>query len=109
MSDICVRISPYKLTWKEAEEKCKSEGAHLLHIMAVEVQKDLISLIKKKETMKSYFEEGTWSTGELEGYWTGGMVSILQHFHDKYKNTMITLVLETAPIPTTPAKLKAKH
>ena len=80
MSDICVRISPYKLTWKEAEEKCKSEGAHLLHIMAVEVQKDLISLIKKKETMKSYFEEGTWSTEELEGYWTGGMVSIFHHF-----------------------------
>merc|ERR1712008_362180 len=34
----------------------------------------LTSLIKKKETVKSYFAAGAWSTDELEGYWTGGMV-----------------------------------
>ena len=70
-----MRVSPYKLTWDDAEAKCKEEGAHLLHIMTEEVQIGLIKLIKKKEREKSFFELNNWSTQDLEGYWTGGMVS----------------------------------
>ena len=79
IEDICVRVSPYKLTWDDAEAKCQDEGAHLLHIMSEEVQIGLIKLIKKKEREKSFFELNNWSTSDLEGYWTGGMVIII-HF-----------------------------
>ena len=75
VADVCVRISPYKLTWEDAETKCQTEGSHLLHIMSEAVQKGLVALIKKKEAVKSFFALNTWSTEELEGYWTGGMVS----------------------------------
>ena len=70
-----MRISPYKLTWDEAEAKCQAEGAHLVHIMNEKVQMSLMQLIKKKERDKSYFELNNWSTQDLEGYWTGGIVS----------------------------------
>ena len=76
VADVCVRISPYKLTWEDAETKCQTEGSHLLHIMSEAVQKGLVALIKKKEAVKSFFALNTWSTEELEGYWTGGMVSV---------------------------------
>ena len=75
VEDICVRISPYKLTWEDAEAKCQEEGSHLLHIMSESVQTGLIKLIKSKEKVKSFFELNNWSTQDLEGYWTGGMVS----------------------------------
>jgi hypothetical protein len=29
---IIVRVSPYSLTWDDAEEQCKTEGAHLAYI-----------------------------------------------------------------------------
>ena len=37
-------------------------------------------LLKKKESIKDFFEINKWSTGELDGYWTGGMVGILFAF-----------------------------
>ena len=75
VEDICVRISPYKLKWEDAEAKCQTEGSHLINIMSEAVQIGVIKLLKKKEAVKSFFELNNWSTQDLEGYWTGGMVS----------------------------------
>ena len=74
LEDTCVRISPYRLSWDAAEEKCQSEGGHLLTIQSQSLQFKLLLLIKKKETIKNFFEVNKWSTKELEGYWIGGMV-----------------------------------
>ena len=80
MEDVCVRVSPYKLKWDEAEAKCQEEGAHLIHVMSLEVQKGVEKLIKKLQLTKSFFEVNKWSTDELEAYWTGGTVSKTQIF-----------------------------
>ena len=76
VDDICVRVSPYRLTWDAAQEKCQTEGAQLLSIMSKDVQFGLMALLKKKESTKEFFEINTWSTTELDGYWTGGQVKI---------------------------------
>lgn len=76
VEDICVRISPYRLGWEAAEEKCKTEGGHLLSILSEAIQMGVNRLLKKKESIKDFFEINKWSTGELDGYWTGGMVGI---------------------------------
>lgn len=69
-----MRVSPYKLKWQDAEAKCQTEGAHLIHIMNEAVQKGVEKLIKKLQLTKTFFEVNKWSTDELEAYWTGGMV-----------------------------------
>ena len=74
LEDLCVRISPYRLSWDAAEAKCQTEGAHLLSILSQTVQFKLMLLIKKKESTKNFFEVNKWSTKELEGYWIGGTV-----------------------------------
>ena len=75
VDDICVRISPYRLKFQDAEDKCQSEGGHLLSIMSQAVQTKLNALLRKKESDKDFFEVNKWSTTELDGYWTGGHVS----------------------------------
>ena len=75
--DLCVRISPYPLTWNDAEAKCQSEGGHLLHIMSQEVQSGIQALIRKKQNLKDFFEADKWQNGLsslTEKYWIGGMV-----------------------------------
>ena len=74
LEDICIRISPYRLSWDDAEAKCQTEGAHLLSILSESVQFKLLQLLKKKESTKDFFEVNKWSTKELEGYWIGGTV-----------------------------------
>ena len=74
VEDICVRISPYRLKWDEAEAKCQTEGGHLVSIMSEAIQYGINKLIKKKESIKDFFEINKWSTSELDGYWTGGQV-----------------------------------
>ena len=77
VSDLCVRISPYPLSWNDAEAKCQDEGGHLLHILSQEVQTGVQELIQKKKQLKDFFEDDKWSTGlssSNEKYWIGGMV-----------------------------------
>ena len=74
MENICVRISPYRLKWDEAEAKCQTEGSHLLSILSQSVQAGINKLLKKKETIKEFFEINKFTTTELDGYWTGGTV-----------------------------------
>ena len=76
LEDLCVRVSPYRLSWDNAEAKCQSEGGHLLSITSQTLQLKLMLLIKKKESTKNFFEVNKWSTKELEGYWIGGTVSL---------------------------------
>ena len=77
LEDTCIRISPYRLSWDGAEEKCQAEGGHLLSIQSESLQFKLLLLIKKKESIKNFFEVNKWSTKELEGYWIGGTVIIV--------------------------------
>ena len=86
MGDICVRISPYRLNWEAAEAKCKTEGGHLLSIMSETIQMGLNRLLKKKESIKDFFEINKWSTGELDGYWTGGQVGYKVSFQISVNN-----------------------
>ena len=74
LGDLCVRISPYRLSWEAAEEKCQEEGGHLVSITSEALQFKLLLLIKNKEATKEFFQLNQWTTKELEGYWTGGMV-----------------------------------
>ena len=77
VSDLCVRISPYPLSWNDAEAKCQDEGGHLLHILSQGVQTGVQELIQKKKQLKDFFEDDKWSTGlssSNEKYWIGGMV-----------------------------------
>ena len=77
VEDVCVRISPYPLTWSEAEAKCVSEGSHLLHILSEEVQTGVEKLVKTKMKLKDFFSMDKWATGlssEHEKYWIGGKV-----------------------------------
>ena len=72
-----MRISPYPLTWAEAEAKCVSEGANLLHILSEAVQTGVEKLVKSKMKLKDFFSMDKWSTGlssEHEKYWIGGKV-----------------------------------
>ena len=76
--DLCVRISPYPLSWDDAQAKCKSEGGNLLHIINSEVQAGIQALIIKKGREKDFFEEDKWATGlssSTDKYWIGGTVS----------------------------------
>ena len=54
VEDNCIRISPYPLTWPQAEEKCVEEGGHLLHILSQEVQDGVQTLIKSKLRNKDF-------------------------------------------------------
>ena len=77
VEDNCVRVSPYPLTWSQAEEKCADEGGHLLHILSQEVQDGVEALIKAKLRLKDFFTTDKWSTGlssDHEQYWIGGKV-----------------------------------
>ena len=77
VEDSCVRISPYPLTWSDAEDKCVEEGGHLLHILTQEVQDGVEALIKSKLRLKDFFTTDKWSTGlssDHEQYWIGGKV-----------------------------------
>ena len=74
VEDLCIRISPYKLNWDDAQAKCESEGGHLVSLTSEAQQIALNKLIKNKENSKKIFEAGSWTTEEIEGYWTGGMV-----------------------------------
>ena len=93
IDDICVRVSPYKLKWEDAEAKCQTEGAHLIHIMSATIQKGVEKLIKKLQITKSFFENGKWTTDEIEAYWTGGMVSLFlyQKHQQKRKSTTVNI------------------
>ena len=62
VEDNCVRVSPYPLTWSQAEEKCADEGGHLLHILSQEVQDGVEALIKAKLRLKDFFTTDKWST-----------------------------------------------
>jgi hypothetical protein len=35
---IIARVSPYSLSWDDAEEQCKTEGAHLAYIPSLAVR-----------------------------------------------------------------------
>ena len=77
VEDLCVRISPYPLTWDEAEDRCKSEGGHLLHILSEAVQQGVVSLIARKKAIKDFFTIDQWSTGlssSTDKFWIGGTV-----------------------------------
>ena len=79
VEDICVRVSPYRLSWEAAEAKCQTEGGHLLSVMSQSIQFGINALLKKKESIKEFFEVNTWSTTELDGYWTGGQVFVMKY------------------------------
>ena len=77
VEDLCVRISPYPLAWQEAEDRCKSEGGHLLHILSEEVQLGVVSLIARKKAIKDFFTIDQWTTGlssSTDKFWIGGTV-----------------------------------
>ena len=77
VEDLCVRISPYPLTWDEAEDRCKSEGGHLLHILSEAVQLGVVSLIARKKAIKDFFTIDQWTTGlssSTDKFWIGGTV-----------------------------------
>ena len=77
VEDLCVRISPYPLTWDEAEDRCKSEGGHLLHILSEAVQQGVVGLIARKKAIKDFFTIDQWSTGlssSTDKFWIGGTV-----------------------------------
>ena len=76
VENVCVRISPYRLKWDEAEAKCQTEGSHLLSILSESIQLGVNRLLKKKESIKEFFEINKFTTTELDGYWTGGTVSL---------------------------------
>ena len=76
LENVCVRISPYRLKWDEAEAKCQTEGSHLLSILSESIQLGVNRLLKKKESIKEFFEINKFTTTELDGYWTGGTVSL---------------------------------
>lgn len=77
IEDICVRVSPYKLNWYDAQLKCKSEGSSLVNIESANIQSELEGLITLKKQVKPYFEPGIWTTQSQNQYWLGGSVSTL--------------------------------
>lgn len=73
----CIRVSPYKLSWHDAEMKCRSEGGHLADIMSAQQQQDLADHIKLKHEEKPYFEVDKWTTESQHHYWIGATVRCL--------------------------------
>lgn len=77
MAGRCVRVSPAPLTWTQAEQTCREEGGHLLHVTSKELQEGVEGLIKEKMKTKDSFLVDKWSTGltsEHDRYWIGGKV-----------------------------------
>ena len=76
--NICVRVSPYALSWADAELKCMDEGGHLLQIMNEDVQIGVEFLIRSKLRSQMHFELDRWVGGissTTEKFWIGGSVS----------------------------------
>ena len=73
MGNSCVRISVLKLTWAKAEQKCKSEGAHLATIHSEEIQRGLKKLINGKIDMEVTEFQPPYAA-DTETFWTGGTV-----------------------------------
>ena len=79
IGDICVRVSPYPLSWLDAEHQCVKEGGHLLHILEEKVQMELEFLLRSKLRSKQHFTVDKWTTGlssSAENIWIGGAVSL---------------------------------
>ena len=68
-----MRISPLKLSWIEAEKKCKSEGAHLISISHEKIQLDMKKLINEKIEMEVKEFQPPYAT-DTENFWIGGTV-----------------------------------
>ena len=61
----CVRVSVIKLTWGEAEQKCKSEGGHLLSITNAKLQLNVKRLINDKVAPYAPHAENFWLGGTV--------------------------------------------
>ena len=75
-----MRVSPYALSWVDAELKCMDEGGHLLQIMNKEVQSGVEFLIRSKLRSNMLFELDRWAGGissSTDKFWIGGNVSLL--------------------------------
>ena len=83
VGDICIRVSPYPLSWLDAENQCVKEGGHLLHILEEKVQVELEFLLRSKLRSKPHFTVEKWTTGlsvSAENIWIGGAVSFHIYF-----------------------------
>ena len=68
-----MRVSVIKLSWTEAEQKCKSEGGHLLSINNENVQFQVNQLINDKIEKKEKEFQAPYAT-DTENFWLGGTV-----------------------------------
>ncbi len=72
VNNVCIRVSAYAETLKNAAAKCEIEGSYLLPIMDSEVLPPIWNYIKALSDSKIYFQQEF--SPDLSTYWVGGTV-----------------------------------
>lgn len=80
--DKCLRVSPNKLNYERAQEKCETEGGQLLSVTTEQIQEDTVAFIEMKRAQFDHYKAADY-------FWIGGSVdaeSLVWKWDNHYKS-----------------------